>query len=226
MANVALGVPQVLSSFLMIIICLFTDAGGAITLAYEKPEMDVLLRPPRNAKKDRLVNARFILHAYGFVGIYECLLSFVMAFWYMSRRGVPFSALVLKFGNLDPKYDPAYVAKITNHASSIYFVNLVVIQFFNLLATRTRRLSIFQQPPLFNKETQNPLLFMAMVWSLFIVFIFCYIPGIQNTVDTTSVPVEHFFLPVAFGLGILLLDETRKYCVRRWPKGILARLAW
>ena len=62
---------------------LFTDAAGAITLAYEKPEMDLLLRPPRNAKTDRLVNTRFIMHAYGFIGIYECLLSFVMAFWYM-----------------------------------------------------------------------------------------------------------------------------------------------
>ncbi|EEP78988.1 Na/K ATPase alpha 1 isoform [Uncinocarpus reesii 1704] len=182
--------------------------------------------PPRNAKKDRLVNVRFILHAYTFIGVYECLLSFVMAFWYMSRRGIPFSALVLKFGNWGPQYDPDYVAEVTNHASSIYFVNLVVIQFFNLLATRTRRLSIFQQPPLFNKQTQNPLLFAGMVWSLFIVFIFCYIPGIQDTVDTTSVPVEYFFIPVAFGIGILLLDETRKYFVRGSPNGILAKLAW
>jgi sodium/potassium-transporting ATPase subunit alpha len=72
------------------------------------------------------------------------------------RRGIRFSAMILKFGNMDPQYDPDYVAEITNKASSIYFVNLVVMQFFNLLATRTRRLSIFQQPPLFNKSTQNP----------------------------------------------------------------------
>ena len=87
------------------------------------------------------------------------------------RRGIPFSAMVLKFGNMGPQYDPDYVAEITNKASSIYFVNLVVMQFFNLLATRTRRLSIFQQPPLFNKQTQNPLLFIAVVWSLVIIFI-------------------------------------------------------
>lgn len=228
MANVVLGVPQVLSSFLMIIICLFTDAAGAITLAYEKPEVDVLLRPPRNAKRDRLVNGRFILHAYGFVGVYECLLSFVMAFWYMSRRGIPFSDMVLKFGKMDPKYDPAYVTEVANKASSIYFVNLVVTQFFNLLATRTRRRSIFQQPPIFNKdkEMNNPSVFIAMVWSLVIVFIFCYIPGIQNTVDTTTIPAEHFFFPVAFGLGLLFLDEARKYCVRRWPKGTMAKISW
>ncbi|KAK2733701.1 hypothetical protein FQN57_001981 [Myotisia sp. PD_48] len=226
MANTALGVPQVLSSFLMVIICLFTDAGGAITLAYEKPEMDVLLRPPRNQKTDRLVNTRFILHAYGFIGVYQCVLSFVMAFWYMARSGIPFSALVLKFGQLDPQYDPAYVAEITNKASSIYFVNLVVMQFFNLLTTRTRRLSLFQQPPLFNKQTQNPLIFVSMIWSLCIVFLFCYTPAIQRSVATTTVPVEHFFLPVAFGIGLLGLDELRKYFVRKNPKGLLARLAW
>jgi len=60
---------------------------------------------------------------------------------------------------------------VTNEASSIYFVNLVVMQFFNLLAVRTRRLSIFQQPPLFNKETQNWLLFPAMLFALCMIFI-------------------------------------------------------
>ena len=28
--------------------------------------------------------------------------------------------------------------------------------------------------------------------------------------DTTSVPVAHYFLLMAFGIGILLLDEGRK----------------
>ncbi|KAI5302911.1 hypothetical protein KEM56_000234 [Ascosphaera pollenicola] len=226
MANVILGVPQILSSFLMIIICLFTDAAGAITLAYEKPEMDVLTRPPRNPKRDRLVNLKLIGHAYGFIGVYECLISFVMGFWYMSRRGIPFRDQVFTYGVMKPKYDMDYVTAVANEGSSIYFVNLVVMQFFNLLATRTRRLSIFQQWPLFKKETANPSLFISMIFALCIVFIFCYIPGLQRSVDTTSVPVEHFFLPIAFGLFLLGMDEARKYCVRRWPKGILARIAW
>ncbi|KLJ08255.1 calcium-translocating P-type ATPase, PMCA-type [Blastomyces silverae] len=228
MANVALGVPQVLSSFLMIIICLFTDAAGAITLAYEKPEADVLLRPPRIPRKDRLVNMKLILHAYGFVGVYECALSFIMAFWYMERRGIPFNALALKYGNLDPEYDPDYVVEITNKTSSIYFVNLVVMQFFNLLAVRTRRLSIFQQPPIFKKQSKNPSIFIAMkiAYRSHQQNSVCYIPGLQNTVATTTVPAEHFFLPVAFGLALLFLDEVRKYSVRRWPKGLLAKIAW
>lgn len=83
--NVAFGIPQILSSFLMIIICCLTDCVAAITLAYEKPEADLLTRPPRNPKKDRLVDAKLIFHAYFCVGLYQCFLSFTMAFWYMER---------------------------------------------------------------------------------------------------------------------------------------------
>ncbi|KAL5119505.1 hypothetical protein ACEQ8H_002570 [Pleosporales sp. CAS-2024a] len=224
--NVAFGIPQILSSFLMIIICCLTDCVAAITLAYEKPEADLMLRPPRNIKKDRLVDWKLITHAYFFIGLLECFLSYTMAFWYMQRKGVPFSAMWLKFGEYDPQYDPNYINELVNTASSIYFVTLVIMQLFNLLATRTRRLSIFQQPPIFNKDTQNWLLFPSMVFAIVVVFIFCYIPPLQNAIGTSAVPVEYWFLPAAFGLGLLMLDETRKYCVRRWPKGPLAKIAW
>jgi sodium/potassium-transporting ATPase subunit alpha len=52
MANVLFGLPQILSSFLIIIICCFTDAAVATVLVYEVPETDVLLRKPRNLKTD------------------------------------------------------------------------------------------------------------------------------------------------------------------------------
>lgn len=146
-------------------------SAAAITLAYEKPEADVLLRPPRNIKKDRLVDTKLIFHAYFLVGLLQCFLSFTMAFWQVERRGIPFTAIWLKFGNYDSQYDPDYIAEVFNEASSIYFVTLVIMQLFNLLATRTRRLSIFQQPPLFNKDTQNWLLFPGMVFAIVIAFI-------------------------------------------------------
>lgn len=94
------------------------------------------------------------------------------------------------------------------------------------MATRTRRLSIFSHPPAFNKQTQNLLLFPAILFALGIAVFWLYIPRFQSVLDTTSVPVAHYFLPAAFGLGILILDEARKAAVRRWPGGIIAKLAW
>jgi sodium/potassium-transporting ATPase subunit alpha len=125
--NVVFGLPQILSSFLMIIICCFTDCAAATVLSYEKPEADVLLRKPRNVKKDRLVNWQLILHAYGVLGIIETLASFAMAFWYLERKGIPFNVLIFSYGNLPDWIDPDYYAARVNEASSIYFVNLVVM---------------------------------------------------------------------------------------------------
>jgi sodium/potassium-transporting ATPase subunit alpha len=73
---------------------------------------------------------------------------------------------------------------------------------------------------------QNYLLFPSMIFAIVVVFIFCYIPSLQATIATREVPVEYWFLPASFGLGLLTLDEARKYCVRKWPNGILAKIAW
>ena len=219
--NVFFGAPQILSSFLMIIICTLTDCVAALTLVFEKPEADLLTRPPRNRRTDRLANPKLIFHAYGFIGIIECATSMVMGFWYISRQGIPFSVVWFSFGNYPPEYDPDTLNYIFNVASSIYFVNLVIMQFFNLMATRTRRLSILQQPPFFRSRTSNYFLIPAMLFALcvginsffrfsdllFLVFFFLYIPWWENIIGTTAIPVENYFFPVAFGLFLLLADE-------------------
>ncbi|OBR04367.1 Na+/H+/K+ antiporter P-type ATPase [Colletotrichum higginsianum IMI 349063] len=226
MTNVMFGIPQILSSFLMIIICLFTDAAAAIAMAYEAPEADVLLRKPRVPGKDRLVDWQLVVQSYGLVGVLETLSSFAMSYWYLERNGIKFSDIWFSFGNLPSTIDPDYYQQKLNIASSIYFVNLVVMQWFNLMAIRTRRLSLFQHPPVGNRRTQNLYLFPAIAFALLMAIFWLYVPEFQKTLGTAPVPVEYWFLPMTFGLGILLIDEARKFAVRRWPNGILAKSAW
>ena len=57
----------------MIIICVVTDVLPALSLVHEKPEADLLLRKPRDRKKDRLAGVKLICHAYFFLGILETL---------------------------------------------------------------------------------------------------------------------------------------------------------
>ncbi|KAK0457372.1 uncharacterized protein EV420DRAFT_1644129 [Desarmillaria tabescens] len=222
--NVLTGVPQALSNFQMIIICIFTDVSPALSMVNEKPEADLLLRPPRNRKKDRLVNWKLLLHAYLFLGLMETVTSMVGAFYFgFERNGVPFSALWLKYGDYDA--DPALIQELTNKAQSIYFFNLVIMQWFNLLATRTRRLSLFQQNP-FGSKTRNVFLFPAMAAALTIACFFSYIPWFQKVLLTRGVNVEFYFLPIAYGIGMLFLDEARKWWNRMHPLSFLARIAW
>jgi sodium/potassium-transporting ATPase subunit alpha len=125
--NIIFGLPQILSSFLMIIICCFTDCAGAIALSYEMPEADVLLKRPRNTKKDHLVDWKLVLHAYFTIGIIETVCSFAMSFWYLQRQGVPFSTQWFGFGASPDGMSSERYLELLNIASSIYFVNLVVM---------------------------------------------------------------------------------------------------
>ncbi|WVW86130.1 hypothetical protein I302_108171 [Kwoniella bestiolae CBS 10118] len=226
--NVLLGLPQILSSLQMIIICVVTDVLPAISMCFEKPEAGLLSRPPRDTKKDKLVDWRFLLHAYGFLGLLESLAAMSMSFWWLDRQGFRFGDLVLAYGGLPPQYDPDAYAEAINKAQSIYFFTLVGMQFGNLLATRTRRLSIVQSNPFkWSDETQrNYWIIPSMLVSLAFLFFFSYVPFFQNTFLTRGVPVEHIFIPFTFALGLLLLDEGRKYFVRRYPKSLLAKIAW
>lgn len=56
--NVFFGVPLPLSSFLMIIICVFTDLFLSLSLIMEKEEFDLLSLQPRNHKRDYLINLK------------------------------------------------------------------------------------------------------------------------------------------------------------------------
>jgi len=172
---------------------------------------------------DRLVDWKLMLQSYGFIGVLETVSSFAMAYWYLERKGIPFSELW--FGYVSEPDNDFYTSRF-NEASSVYFVNLVVMQWFSLMALRTRRLSIFQHPPVFNKATQNWYLFPAILFAFVMAIFWLYIPKLQQTLGTSNVPAEHFFLPAAFGLGILFLDEARKWAVRKWPTGVLAKIAW
>ncbi|KAF8154699.1 sodium-potassium ATPase [Crassisporium funariophilum] len=215
--NILIGVPQILSSIQMIIICVATDVLPALSLCLEEPEEGLLLRKPRNVKTDRLADWRLLLQAYGFLGILESLCASAMAFWYLQRNGVPFSEIFLGFGT--------YPEELTNdllyRAQSVYFFTLVLMQWGNLLATRGRRLSILKHTP-----GKNWYIFPSAILALVIGIFFCYVPWFQKIFQTRPVPVEHFFIPMTFGLSLLILDELRKLIVRKFPKGILARLAW
>lgn len=56
--------------------------------------------------------------------------------------------------------------------------------------------------------------------------VFSYIPGIQSAFGTRGIAAEYFFLPMAYGVVLLFLDETRKFFNRRYPQSYMSRVAW
>ncbi|KAM0553091.1 hypothetical protein ACHAPJ_007639 [Fusarium lateritium] len=227
--NVFFGVPLPLSAFLMIIICVFTDLFLSLSLIMEKEEFDLMSLPPRNHKRDHLINTKIYSQAYLFTGSMETLTAHAMFFFYMYRYAkMPISELFFLFEGYSEGYrgyTQDELIKFNNTGQCVYFVTLVFLQWGNILAVRNRRLSIFQASPL-HKAHRNPWLILSMIISLCIAIFVTEVPGIQNLFDTESVPIEFWLIPIPLGLGILLVDEIRKFIVRKYPNSIVARIAW
>ena len=76
LAFIIFAIPLPLTTFLILAIDLGTDMIPAISMAYEKPEADIMKRPPRNSKTDRLVSSRMIQFSYGQIGMIQALAGF------------------------------------------------------------------------------------------------------------------------------------------------------
>jgi len=220
--NVIFGMPQMLSSFNMIIICCLTDCIGAIVLAYEPNERKLLSKQPRSVSKEKLADYRLFLHSYFTIGTFYAFTSMLLGFLNLKRHGVQFNQLSLSYGSYENiMIGNKSIEDYISMSSSIYFVNLVIMQLFNLLCMRCRHLSIFQHSPLLNKK-----LFIVMPIAFGITFIINYIPAIQTALGTAQVPVEYYFISLGFGIVVFVYDELRKLFVRRYPRSMLAKIAW
>lgn len=213
----------------MIIICVFTDLFLSLSLIMEREEFDLLSLPPRNSKKDHLINTKIYTQSYLFIGVMETICAHAMFFVYMWRHAkIPLHALFFAF----EKYSDGFYGYTTEElihfntvGQSVYFVTLVILQWGNILSVRNKRLSILQADPI-RKERRNPWLLLSMAISLGIAIFVTEVKGIQNLFITASIPLEHWFLPLPLALGILIMDEMRKLVVRTWPRGPVARIAW
>ena len=91
-----------------------------------------------------------------------------------------------------------------------FFAALVIQQFGNALASRTRHLSILQHNP-FARKTRNLFLFPSMLISVISSIIITYVPWFNSVFNTAPIPWQYWFYPLIGALGLLLADEARKY---------------
>jgi sodium/potassium-transporting ATPase subunit alpha len=91
--TLAFGFPLALSAMLILTIDLFTELPPAISLAYEPSEDDVMSRPPRNARTDRLVTKQVVMYVLTQAGVIETLCCLMGYFLVFAHYGIPASSL-------------------------------------------------------------------------------------------------------------------------------------
>lgn len=230
--NTFLGTPLSLSSFLMIIICCFTDGFPCTALVMEQEEFDLLALPPRNSKKEHLITAKIYLQSYVFIGSVMTFFSNMLFYMYIKEyTGVPFKDLVFTYGypNFQHRYphidDDMFNNYYVNTGQCVTFVALVIMQWGNVLSIRNRRMSILQADPIRPKR-RNLWLFAGMFTSLLMAIFVTQVPWINQIMLTNPVPIKYWLLPFPCALAVLLLDEIRKLMLRTFPNSIFGKLAW
>jgi sodium/potassium-transporting ATPase subunit alpha len=93
------GVPLPLTTVLILCVDLGTDMVPAISMAYETAEADIMQRPPRNNKVDRLVTKKLVSFAYLQIGVIQACAGFYTWMVVLNDYGYPPNILP---GNGDP----------------------------------------------------------------------------------------------------------------------------
>lgn len=151
-------------------------------------------------------------------------IAFFMYFYTMSSYNVDISQLLFAYGKWNQNGTYAGVSlSVRNEALTYsqtgFFVALVMTQLINLLTVRTRFQSFFKQ-----HFRHSLLLFMA--GEFLIVILFCYIKPLQPLLGSTNAYWYHFAFPLLLGSSIFIIDELKKFLVRKYPKTCLVNLVW
>ncbi|CAF2807127.1 unnamed protein product [Rotaria sp. Silwood2] len=223
------GMPLALPAFYATVFCMLNDVFMSLAMVAEKAEYDIMSRPPSIRSKDHLLNWKLLLHAYMFVGNLECFTGFFCFCYYWIDNGVPFYSFMFtyeKFG-IDPmtSYSIEQLTKMTYVSQSIYYCSLCLFQFFNYFATRTRYASILEHNPVWGKG-RNWYVFGAMGISVGIQLLITKVKWFNRVFHTASVPIKYVMPTLGFGMLWLIIDELRKYFIRKFPNSFLAKNAW
>lgn len=227
-SNVFFGMQIPLSSFQQVLFCTFNDILVSVSLMYERAESNLMLRPPRNARTDRLADWRFFIQVYLVIGLILWVSSMGMWFMYMSEQGLRFYDLMFAYGRWADGWAGKSLNDLNNYVAvgqCVFYVCMVICQFGSLLAIRNRSVSILESNPLWGPR-QNLMIFASMAGSIIVSLITLYGYWIQVIFVTAPIPVKYWFIPFGFAALILVVDETRKALVRAYPKSFLAYIAW
>ncbi|MFE1257467.1 cation-translocating P-type ATPase [Streptomyces fungicidicus] len=190
------GFPLVpISAVQILAIDLGSDVLPALALGAEPPEPDVMDRPPRSRKEQLF--SRAVMGRILFLGGIQAAGVTAVFFWHIHASGIPYSRFT--------EDDTVYREGITMVQAGI-----VVSQFFNALAVRTERQSLFSAGPL-----SNPWLLAAGCCGVAVMAAISYLPPLQALFNTA--PLAPGDWAVLAGLGVLLLaaEELRKAWLRR-----------
>ncbi len=197
-AFVLFKIPLPLTVMQILAVDLGTDLVPALGLGTEPPERGIMDHPPR-AQNKRLLDLPLLLRAYCFLGPIEAALSLAGFFFIYWQTGWRPGMAMADSG-------PLYTA-----ATTMTLAGIVASQVGNVFACRTDRESVFRSGLLSNK-----LVLWGIAAELAILALLIYTPLLQRIFGLAPLDFREWMILASFAPAILLLEESRKWLMRRW----------
>ncbi len=197
LAFVLFKIPLPLTIIQILAVDLGTDMLPALALGAERPDPDIMLRPPR-PRSDRLLDWGTMLRAYLFLGLLESIAG-MAAFFFVLHGGN------WQRGNVLGIHTNLYLQATTACLSAI-----IAMQVVNVFLCRHPTLSAFSRGHRFNR-----LIAYGIGFELVLLLLIDYTPWGNALFGTAPLGVEVWLFIIPFGFGMLLLEELRKSAVRR-----------
>jgi sodium/potassium-transporting ATPase subunit alpha len=197
LAFVLAGIPLPLTVVQILAVDLGTDILPALGLGAEPPDAGLMEQPPR-ARGERLLSAGVLLRAYGFLGVIEAAAGMAAYFFVLGQGG-------WAWGQALAPSDPLYRAATTACLSAI-----IVMQVANVFACRHERQSAFARG-----LRGNPLLLWGVAAEIALILLIDYTPAGNLLFQTAPIGLEAWLVMAPFAGALLLLEELRKWTVRR-----------
>ena len=208
------GIPLALTVPQILLIDLGTDILPALALGTEKPEPDILYRPPRRLDQP-LIDRSLLARAYLWLGPVEAILAFSGFFLVYGLAGQGPLAWLLKASNIDRMLavflPMSFIATWTNTvAVTMFFAGVVLAQVGNAFACRSevnrgRRLGWLS----------NPFLIVSVLTEIAMMLLFILFQPLASALNLAPLPGVAWLWLMTYPLILYGLEWIRKSILRK-----------
>ena len=197
LAYMLFRIPLPLTVIQILAVDLGTDMLPALALGAERPDPQLMQQAPRPAE-ERLLSWSLLARAYLWLGMLEAAVALIAFFGVLHLGG-------WHYGDLPGALDPLYL-----QATTACLAAIVVAQMVNVFLCRHPRMAALRLLP-----AGNSLLRLGLAVELGLILLIVYSPPGNQLFATQAFAPGIWLLLVALALGFGVLEEGRKYLVRR-----------
>ncbi|XP_039628084.1 sarcoplasmic/endoplasmic reticulum calcium ATPase 2 [Polypterus senegalus] len=212
----ALGFPEALIPVQLLWVNLVTDGLPATALGFNPPDLDIMNKPPRNAREPLISGWLFFryLAIGGYVGAATVGAA---AWWFMAAEDGPrvtFHQLnhFLQCTPENPDFQDVDCEVFESpYPMTMALSVLVTIEMCNALNSLSENQSLLRMPP-----WENVWLLGAICLSMSLHFLILYVEPLPLIFQITPLNITQWLMVLKISLPVILLDELLKFAARNY----------